>query len=814
MKILSHKQLVPRWARISLKVLAGAFLFLLAAYMGMAWYINTHKKEVLASVTAALNENINGTLTVAAIEPAFLQGFPRISLSLNNVVLTDSLYTTHKHTLLRAKEVDIAINALAFVRGAVKIENITIGIAGIYLYTSAEGYSNTSVFKQDKAGNKSSGSGAFPELDKLSLNNVSLTIDNLKRGKLYSFKITSLQGNMRQNSGGWNAGVKLDVLANSLAFSTQKGSFVKGRSIKGKMDIAYNEGEGTITFTKKPLDIGGEDFKIGAKIWVNKPDADFIIDIENNSILWKNASHLLSPNISVKLDMFDIKKPIAVTCRLKGGFNIEGDPLILVTARVTNNVLETPGGTVANCSFKGVFTNEYQKGKGYTDANSAIQLYDFKGDYAEIPVSMKKVFILNLEKPVAVGDFTSEFRMEKLNNFIDADLIKFTGGTAAVAVKYRADIVDFKLAKPLVEGKIVVKNTGVAYVPRKLNFKDITVRLDFTQNDLNISHINIKSGKSIINMDGSVKNFLNLYYTAPEKIVLNWNVHSPQLHLGEFMGFLNARANAKRSMTKQRKGNFTDELNLLFDKSNVNMKLRVDKLYYNKFLATNAGADILLVEEKIILKNAGLKHAGGALVINGQMEQNGTVNKYKLNAVVNNVDVKRFFAAFDNFGLESLGSKNLAGVLSSKADVSGGITSSGAIVPKSMQGKVAFTLKKGALIDFEPVKNVGRFAFPFRKMDTITFSRLDGRFNIKGDKVAIQPMQINTSVLNMDVAGVYSFGKGTKINVDVPLRNPKKDKNITDEKELAKRRNRGIVLHLLAEDDPETGKVKVKLGKD
>ena len=115
------------------------------------------------------------------------------------------------------------------------------------------------------------------------------------------------------------------------------------------------------------------------------------------------------------------------------------------------------------------------------------------------------------------------------------------------------------------------------------------------------------------------------------------------------------------------------------------------------------------------------------------------------------------------------------------------------------------------LVNFEPVRNVGKFAFPFRDMENIEFYGLEGRFDINGEKVTIHPMKISSSVLNMDVEGVYSFGKGTEIYIDVPLRNPKRDKDITDEKELAKRRNRGIVLHLKAEDDKD-GKVKVKLG--
>lgn len=66
---------------------------------------------------------------------------------------------------------------------------------------------------------------------------------------------------------------------------------------------------------------------------------------------------------------------------------------------------------------------------------------------------------------------------------------------------------------------------------------------------------------------------------------------------------------------------------------------------------------------------------------------------------------------------------------------------------------------------------------------------------------------INSSVLNMNIAGVYAFSKGTNIALDVPLRNPKKDEDITNKQELNERRMKGIVLHILASDGDD-GKIK------
>src|SRR5690606_24877758 len=104
-----------------------------------------------------------------------------------------------------------------------------------------------------------------------------------------------------------------------------------------------------------------------------------------------------------------------------------------------------------------------------------------------------------------------------------------------------------------------------------------------------------------------------------------------------------------------------------------------------------------------------------------------------------------------------------------------------------------------------------RFAFPNRDFDVISIKDLDGGFVIRGEKISIDPMKFSSSVVNMDLEGIYSFGKGTEIYIDVPLRNPERDKEITDSDELAKRRNRGIVLHLTAIDGDD-GKVKIKLG--
>lgn len=814
---LLQQPLLRRILRKCLFVTGAVLLCFFVVYSGLAFYLHTHKQEVLKKVTTSLNENISGNLSIGSMETTLLQDFPRVGVRLSNVVLTDSLYAEHKHAFLKAGTIVASVNTLALLRGTVTINRVEIKDASINLFTARNGYSNSKVFsgKQQPAASGNNGGDGFPELKKIALNNVLFTAENLKNNKLYKYNIKHLDAVMKYNDRYINAYVRLNAFAHSMAFNTARGSFMKNKKLDGVFDVDFYKEPKVAHFKKKPLTIGNDTFIVGAKLGFSD-DGKFSITLENDAILWQDAAYLLSQNITKKLMMFNIKKPIAVRCDLIGGFNDAGDPLIQVNAVVKDNTLEVPGGEIKQCNFFGVFTNQRLKGRGFTDANSVIKLFDFTGAFRQLPFTIPRVEIRDLEKPVAVGSFTSSFNIKDLAGLADEDVLKPGKGTAVATLKFRADIERFRLVKPLVEGSIAIKNADITYVPRGLNCRDISVDLTFDKDNLTINNVGLKTGKSIFKMNGSVQNFLNLYYNAPEKLQLKWNVYSPELHLAEFLSFLQTRKTAvaagRGNKQPQKNSNPVTALGSLFENGTVEMAMKADKVFFKKFMATNAHARIYLTETgNIVVKNMGLNHAGGTLAINGAVSPSG-VTRYNLNADVKNADVSTFLYAFDNFGMESLSSKNLKGLFSARAEVAGTINQNGTLLPRSIDGGVTFTLKKGKLLDFDPLVSVGKFAFPFRDVKHIAFKDLTGRFDIKGEKVQVAPMQISSSVLNMDVEGVYSFGKGTLLYIDVPLRNPEKDKDITDKAELEKRRKRGVVVHLVAEDD-EKGKVKIRLGK-
>jgi len=803
---------MAKWLKISLKVLSGFILLIMLIWATGAFYMSRNKKEVLNSVLQQLNKSLNGKISATSMEFTLLQGFPGISVSLKDVLLNDSLVAQHKHDLLKAEDIDVSLNVFSLIAGNTRINRITVNNASVYLFTDSNGYSNSSIFRKKKK--PSDSSSTVLEIKRINFNHVSFIVDNQRRHKLFNFDINELNGRINYPDSGWAGTIKLNTLVKSFSFNTRRGSFLKDKVLDGTLSFQYDKETEIVTIEPKTLNIGKDLFTIGAKINLAEKSGAFSVSIAVDDILYRDIALSLAPNISSKLLRFGIEKPVDIRGNIiDDGTGKYKDPLIKVGITVRDNVVTIPTGKLTACNFDGSFTNQDKPGGIIGDENSSIKFYKLSGSYYNAPLNIDTLSINNLAKPIATGLVTSKFPLSNLNHSIGVDDFDFKKGTANLKLYCIADIDNFRFTKPIVSGKIQIADADITYLPRKLRLVKSALDIHFDQNNLSIQNGHFQLGKSELNLSCDIKNFLNLYYTDPEKILVNLKMHSPQLYLNEFLPFLGPRSGKKKSKPQNSSlKTVSKQLSNVLEISKMNIALTVNKAIYDKFIARNLNANISLREEGIFFNKINVNHAGGSLSLNGNLTPDRSYNNFKINARINRVNVKDFFYSFDNFGQKTITNKNLEGYLSSLANVSGKISYAGKILPRSMYGKVIFNLKNAALVNFEPLRKVGKFAFANRNLSDVRIDNLDGTLNIRGDKVEISPMQVSSSALNFNVKGIYGLNSGTDIAMDIPLRNPKKDE-ILNRKEKKNMRMKGIVLYLKAIDD-EKGGIKIRWNKD
>lgn len=787
----------------------GIVVLLLITSVVLSVYFKNHKAEIVTQINAKINESISGTVGIGDINYKFLKGFPNMTLALSQVELKDSLWSFHKRTLLKAEQIEIRIDLWDLISNEINIDKIEIQQATLYLFKGKNGIVNTAIFRPKPKGAKSK-SSTTSSINEIVLDQVHFISENQLGNKLFDFDVLALRSKIDFDDDNWHTKLYLKTLAKNMAFNTQRGSFIKDKIVEGVLTVDFSNQKNQISVATENLEIGKELFDINAHFSLDKNKSPFDIAI-TTTILWKDASALLSANISSRINQFDLKKPIHVGCTIIGDMNATGDPEIVVTTKIKNNELKIPDGIISDCSFDATFTNQYEKGAGCNDVNSTIALTNLSGKYKTIPFTIPIGIISNFEKTTAAGSFKSDFAVSRLNEIINKDLMHFSDGQAKVNLDFKFDILDLKIQKPLFTGNVTVKNAKINYGPRNLTFVKTDIQLDFTEEALLIKKINFKDRRNTVFMEGKIDNFLTLYYENPEKMLVNWDIYAPFLDVKQFVGVFTS-SGKKASKKQRKKDDFSEELYSVIDKCQMVLNLKADKMVYSKLEATNAKATILLLNNKLIVKNGWVKSSGGIISFDGQLAPYGDNFLLESNAKINRVDISRFLTSLNNFGIQSFKPKNIKGFLTASASLKGTLLSGGQLKTNSLSGAAKFDVSQGALVNFEPITNIGKFAFPFRNVNNIVFRDLSGNFKINGDLVDVNDLKVSSSVLNLDVNGVYSFNRGTNLAITIPLRNPKKDELITNKIERAENRNKGIVLHLLAVD--VGGKIKIRWNKN
>jgi len=792
-------------------VVAGIIVcLLLVAWCALIAYVHYNKESVLAALTAQLNENLQGKLAIGSMEPALLKGFPGVAVTLRDVTLEDSLFAQHGQRLLTAREVFLSVNIWSVVRGSPHIEKLTVENADINIFTDSNGYSNTSIFKAQKKEK----TDTRASIQKLSLRTVTLKYRHYGKQKLFRLAIDFLHLNRKENAKGWKSEISTRTQVQECNFNTAKGSFLKNKTLNARLKLFYDEAQQILTVPEQSLKIDDQQIDVKAAFNLSETPISFTLNFNAEDILYKTAAGWLSPSISKKLANLDLTKPINVQSSIVGVMKYRDTPIVNVQWQVHKNELTLPVGVIEKCSFTGYFTNEKTKGLGRNDPNSLICLFGFEGSWTDIPFTVDTLLVSNLIHPLLQGKFQSQFPLSRLNAVIGGNSFQFKEGDARLNLTYRGGISQKDTNKAYVYGTVGTKNATVAYLPRGLEFRNSTATIVFKGRDVFINKVRLAQGKSVLNMEGSLMNFLSLYYTDPGSMKLKWRIQSDAIDLSDFTAFLAARKSKPTTTAADNKsrGDAVRKLSTQMDRvlaeSNVDIGVELGKLQYRKFLATNVKASLLLGTSAIELRNVSVNHAGGDISLSGVLHQKGNVNDFAVKALVQNVAVRQFFEACNNFGQDAITSENIRGALFAESEITGRITDDGRMVPYSIEGTTSFDLRNGALINFSPIQKIGKLVFRNRDVSNIEVRSLKNTLTLRGNKVIIPSMYIESSVLNVRTEGVYSFGKGTDIDIYVPLKNPKRSELIVDDSLRQKKGMKGLVLRLKAVDGTD-GNVKI-----
>ncbi len=752
---------------------------LLILYVIVFAYVSANKKSIVKQVTEDISKKLNGKVTLGDVELSFIRTFPHASVLLKNITITDTMYAQHHHAFLQAQQMFAQLSIMKLIKKQSAVNGVRIEKASIYLFTDSIGYTNAYLFKPKK----DSVSGAKTSENKnalksIMLRDVRLTIDDQKKEKLHDIVINNLKMKLNDKDDvSVLLSVKANMMVHSLAFNLAAGSFIKEKNFEGNFDIRYDKKLNQLQFDSIDIKLSGHPFNLSGRFDLVGPDPQFSLKVHTRRILYPFAKSLFTQKIDTALSIVNLDGKIDADAAISGPMK-GGDPLINATWSVKKTHLITQFFDFEDATLYGFYTNEVVPGLPRRDPNSKINISNFSANWHGLPVTAANIEILDLYHPILTCDLQSNFPLTKLNELLGSSYIQLQSGDGSVNLTYKGPLIRNNNTNSFVNGIVTFKNGTLLYAPRDVQLKNVNGRLAFKNSNVFVENLQCDVLNNKIIMEGEARNLLSLINTEPGKVNINWNIYSPSLNLSAFTYLLKSKKNsAYKSSGKSKLGEVAKKIDAVLEQGRLNVNLKTPRMVYKKLEATNVVADVSLLQDKYLINKVSMEQSGGRMEISGSLvAQRSNYHLATVNASLNNVDVNKVFTAFNNFGQNGITAQNLSGKLTAKIDAALGLDNDGKAYPNSIRSTIDFSLKNGALNNFEPLKKIQNFIFKTRDFENIRFAELKGRLEISNHEVKINRMEIQSNVLSMFVEGIYSMKGTTDMSIQVPLSNLKKRK--------------------------------------
>ena len=788
-----------KWIKYTVRTLI-AVITAWILFLGIAFfYIKTHKQKLITAIKGDIEKKISGEIEFSGLTVDFFQNFPNISIDLTNLSLHDSLFSSHGKELLHMQHIYVGFGLFSLFSRTKSLKYLKLANGSIYLLADTAGNKNWHILKPQPGNSK-----PF-NLEKIGFQNVNVIFQDKPKFKYFNVWFEKMKCSISSTGDNTRFEMNNRSILKILAFNTRAGSYLTGKKLIAKWEFFYDKALKKVSLRNQVAKVNRQQYRLTGNFFLgNNPHFD--LDIETSNLPLKEAASIFPDKTKIKIDRFTLSKPLkSVRASLSGAMKYLSIPLVKVHFSIADATLSISPASFDHCSFNGVFSNEIDSAKPRDDFNSAIQFTDVKGEWEKNKFDGKYISFYNLIHPYLKCNIHFVFQLAQLKKAIASRRLDFNSGGGDATIVYAGPVAGNDTIYDL-NGKITLQNADITYNPRNLNFKKTDVVLYFEKGDMIVEKMNTSINDNDVKISGRVNDFLNFFKTDSSKAAFDWAIYSPRLDAGKLRSSLRRNSSVKKKNPYSFFNRLNNKIDKLFDDCNAYLTLQADKLIYKNFSATKVKGKLTLTNEVIKLDNFSLIHAGGTIFVNASSKDNGRNNDINLQSKMQNVNVQELFSAFNNFGMQSLTSKNISGNFSADINLVSMLDANNDLYKPANKGYIDFSLKNGRLVNFQPLMDIDNNFLQKRNLSDVSFAELKDRLDINGNDIYVHRMEISSTAVNMYVEGTYSFASNTDLSIQVPLHGQKKDQDEAP-KNKGTNAKTGMSVFLRAKDDKD-GKLK------
>ena len=741
--------------KIAVKISIIIASFGILGIIGGMLLVYFYESDIKQYAINELNKNLKTELKIHSIEMNVFRQFPFISLQFNDILALDSFDKTAKDSLFYFGRGWLKFNIFDVLQENYRIKRINLedGFANIKINKS--GLNNFDIIKSSGKTND-----FFLQLNQLSLRNTKVFYDNELNRDRFDFLIDEVTAKGAFSSKVYQLQIKGEFMANLININSV--NYLVTRSIELKAGFAVNrkthsymidDGEVTIDHSMQ--------FKLSGSFADEGDNVSVNMKISSNNLSLSRALELLPDKLTKGFEKYRSGGIVNFTSNISGNAGKTSTPLITATFEMSNGYFEqiNNGNKLELLSMKGTYSN----GRTKKRASPSLTIKKMEGHFANGNFD-GSLYINYLPVPEVNGSLTGDFSISDLINFTGYDTIINATGNFKINAKYNGrfnNLSDLRLEefiKGQISGKIKFDSLYLRLKAGNNTWKNCAGILELHNKDIIIKKLNGKISNSDFDLKGICRNAIPFITGENELLTIEATFQSNHIDLDSLL--MNSDSNDNIEYTIKLPQNI-----------HINFNIDIGHLNFRRFRCEMVHGIVRLDNNGLTAKPISFKSMQGTT--------EGVCyllplkdNQYQLSTVANtqDIDVKELFYQFENFGQKTITEHHLKGKTTASIQCSFPIRDDLSINPDEVKVSADIEIRKGELIQFEPMKEIANY---FRnnkllativkadeldkKLQHISFSKLANHIEIQNKLITIPDMKIQSSALDLEISGTHSF---------------------------------------------------------
>jgi len=748
---------LARLKKLLLSLLAGGFL-LVAGVLATAWW---GQDRIIGLFVQEANRYLRTPVRVGKIELSLLDQFPRVSITLHNVVVSGSL-PDDTTALARARRLYFAFDAWDVLARRYRIRAVTLTDGQVAVRLDGQGRPNYDVLRTDTA---TAGEQPFAfDLEGIRVKRVGVVYFDVSRQQEFTLRTPDLRAQM--SVVGTMVAVQAQGQTHVQALRIGEDQYFRDKDLTINTKMRIDRATQQVILAPSEVRVGQAAYGLAGTIgYAHETDLDLRLDGRQTDV--QSVVALLPPRLVRRLAAYRSRGDVYFRGTVRGRFSTTQTPQLAFAFGCRDASFYHPEykQEVEHVFLTGTFSNGAQQAAG----SSMLLLRDVRGTLAGRAFSGRLRYE-NFLNPTVQLRLQADLDVARALQFFPVAAVRSASGEARLTLQCAGPLQQLRTAGPGAQatGELILRNANAqlrAY-SQPLTRLNGTFRLQ--RNNVLFTDFSGYLGRSDFRANGALNNVVGWLLAPRQQLLIKASVASKLLDFDQLLRLQGAPPTPAHAT-----GRAGGDYGLLLPASlALEVKTTAQRVRFRRFRGRALRGTVQLRNQVISSPGLSMGALGGQATLRGTVDaRQPTLIKAHTVATCSQLPLDSLFYVFEDFGQRFITGRNLRGQLTARAESDVYFDRALYPITDRLEAEIQATVRNGELNNFEPLQKLSLVANR-EQLRHLRFAQLTNNFYIQSRTVYMPEMDIRSNVRTASlirVTGTHTFDQQMDYHLSIPL---------------------------------------------